>query len=206
MDSSGRWFFERGFDKLSVSDLADAMGVSRGTFYLHFKSKRDVFLALTQRFEQEILEAFSSRSAVFHALGDLDFYAVSACLFKHRYFLTVVLTQGYTLDADLLHQAQTCLRMVNDALENGIKTWVARGIFRPVDVQLAALSITGLIKEMVFQFARDNDEAALGTHTQFFMDVVLRSFLSRSATASVATGLISDRFLSPSSSSESVYS
>lgn len=205
LDSSVRLFFERGFDKLSVSDLADAMGVSRGTFYLHFKSKRDVFLALTGRFQEEILKTFSSHSVVFQSLGGVDLYAVSSILFKHRYFLAVVLSQGHTLEEDLLRQAQIHLRMMNDALENGIKALVARGIFRSVDVHLAALSITGLVKEMIFQFVRDDDETVLGAHTRFLLDIVLRSFLSRPVVAT-ATNLITDRFLSPLSASEFVYS
>lgn len=214
LDSAGRWFFEQGFDKLSVSDLANAMGVSRGTFYLHFKSKRDVFLALVGRFEKAILTVFSSRSVAFHALEGLDFTALASCLFQHRFFLAVVLTQGHTLEVDVLRQAQTCLKRIDDALENGIKDWVARGIFRPVECRLAVLSITGLVKEMVLQWARDDDETALGRYTRFLLDMILKAFLTRSVAAEismeaetkVAAHFISERILAPSPARESIYS
>ena len=41
-----RVFSERGYHETSVSDLVDAAGVARGTFYLYFDSKDAIFLEL----------------------------------------------------------------------------------------------------------------------------------------------------------------
>ncbi len=38
-----------GYDKTSMSDIADEAGVSRGTVYLYFKGKEDLFEALVYR-------------------------------------------------------------------------------------------------------------------------------------------------------------
>lgn len=34
-----RLFYERGYEATSFADVADAVGISRGNFYHHFKSK-----------------------------------------------------------------------------------------------------------------------------------------------------------------------
>ncbi|MGB8405603.1 MAG: helix-turn-helix domain-containing protein [Mycobacterium sp.] len=49
----------RGADKLSVSDICEASGISRGTFYRYFASKDDVLSALGRHFEEGIADAIA---------------------------------------------------------------------------------------------------------------------------------------------------
>jgi AcrR family transcriptional regulator len=64
-------FLERGFDGTSVSDIERAVGLAAGTgsFYRHFRSKDDVFVAAVQRSATEYIEAFL---AVLQELDDID--------------------------------------------------------------------------------------------------------------------------------------
>ncbi|MCD7061455.1 TetR/AcrR family transcriptional regulator [Pelagibacterium xiamenense] len=41
-----RLFYEQGFEHTSFSDIADAVGISRGNFYYHFKSKDEILDAV----------------------------------------------------------------------------------------------------------------------------------------------------------------
>lgn len=41
-----RLFYERGYELTSFSDIADAIGISRGNFYYHFKSKDEILDAV----------------------------------------------------------------------------------------------------------------------------------------------------------------
>jgi AcrR family transcriptional regulator len=53
-------FLERGFDGTTISDIERAVGLAAGTgsFYRHFRSKDDVFVAAVQRSATEYLEQF----------------------------------------------------------------------------------------------------------------------------------------------------
>jgi AcrR family transcriptional regulator len=53
-------FLERGFDGTTISDIERAVGLAAGTgsFYRHFKSKDDVFVAAVQRSATEYMEHF----------------------------------------------------------------------------------------------------------------------------------------------------
>lgn len=42
-------FYERGFEATSFSDIASSVGISRGNFYHHFKSKDDILEAVIAR-------------------------------------------------------------------------------------------------------------------------------------------------------------
>jgi AcrR family transcriptional regulator len=53
-------FGHTGFDRTKMDDIAKRMGMSKGTLYLYFKSKEDLFLAICERHLQESNEQDSS--------------------------------------------------------------------------------------------------------------------------------------------------
>jgi AcrR family transcriptional regulator len=46
IDGARRMFLAKGFDATSMSDIAEEAGVSKGTLYVYFASKEDLFAAL----------------------------------------------------------------------------------------------------------------------------------------------------------------
>jgi TetR/AcrR family transcriptional repressor of nem operon len=50
VEAADRLFYRQGFERTSFADIADAVGISRGNFYYHFKSKDEILDAvITQR-------------------------------------------------------------------------------------------------------------------------------------------------------------
>ena len=45
-------FSEKGYDAVSVSDIAEVLGVTKGALYRHFKNKRDIFESIVLRMEK----------------------------------------------------------------------------------------------------------------------------------------------------------
>lgn len=55
MREKGKKLFEKqGIKKTSVDELAQAVGISKGAFYLFFESKEELFLEILEQLEQEI--------------------------------------------------------------------------------------------------------------------------------------------------------
>ena len=48
-EQADRLFYEQGFASTSFADIADAVGISRGNFYHHFKSKDAILDAVVER-------------------------------------------------------------------------------------------------------------------------------------------------------------
>lgn len=46
VDAADTLFYQRGFEKTSFADIADAVGLSRGNFYYHFRTKDDILAAV----------------------------------------------------------------------------------------------------------------------------------------------------------------
>jgi len=49
---------EHGYDRVTISQICDACGVAKGTFYSYFTSKKDILIKLTSRFNNELSQLF----------------------------------------------------------------------------------------------------------------------------------------------------
>jgi TetR/AcrR family transcriptional regulator, acrAB operon repressor len=46
-------FFEKGYARTTLDDIANACGITRGAIYWHFKDKTDLFLTLARQIDEE---------------------------------------------------------------------------------------------------------------------------------------------------------
>lgn len=51
-------FARRGFDGASLEEIAENAGFTRGAIYKNFDGKEDLFFAVTDRFNEQVIEAF----------------------------------------------------------------------------------------------------------------------------------------------------
>jgi AcrR family transcriptional regulator len=70
-DVALRLFTERGFDHVTVDDIADAAGISRRTFFRYFASKEDLVVDNQEARLERLRELFASRPADEGVLGSL---------------------------------------------------------------------------------------------------------------------------------------
>jgi AcrR family transcriptional regulator len=62
-DTAGRLFAERGFDAVTVAQVARAADVSEGTVFNYFPTKEDLFYGDMEAFEAELVDAVRQRRA-----------------------------------------------------------------------------------------------------------------------------------------------
>ncbi len=55
-------FARKGYRRAAISDIIERAGVARGTFYLYFDSKEQVFLAIVEDFHKKISSAITTTS------------------------------------------------------------------------------------------------------------------------------------------------
>ncbi|QSX05667.1 TetR/AcrR family transcriptional regulator [Sedimentibacter sp. zth1] len=56
IDVARRLFLTKGYDKCTVNDILDAVGIAKGTFYYYFKSKEEVLDAIIGRVTETVVE------------------------------------------------------------------------------------------------------------------------------------------------------
>lgn len=60
LDAAEKLFFEKGYDRTSVQDILDALGMSKGGFYHYFDSKESVLRSVSERRAESRFEKLSS--------------------------------------------------------------------------------------------------------------------------------------------------
>ena len=61
LDAALKVFLERGFDAATTAEMATAADVGAGTFYLHFRDKRDVYETISRRAAREMIARWRAK-------------------------------------------------------------------------------------------------------------------------------------------------
>jgi len=75
VDAAEKVFFSQGMENATMDDIAAEAELSKGTLYIYFKSKADLYLAITKRGLDILTEMFKKASAN-TALGIEKIYAI----------------------------------------------------------------------------------------------------------------------------------
>lgn len=65
---SAKLFAEKGYDKTSMQDIVDAVGMSKGGIFYHFDSKEEIFNAVMEKQFEQIIETINQWFDEMHGL------------------------------------------------------------------------------------------------------------------------------------------
>jgi AcrR family transcriptional regulator len=146
-------FARKGYHGAAVSDIIEAAGVARGTFYNYFESKRAIFQAVLT----ELMER------VTHAVAPIDITLPLAPQVRDNLRRVVALLGGLgdgarILFADAANIDAEGTEMLGEfygtaaaRIERALRTGQEMGVIRDCDVALTASCLLGMLKEPVFQ-------------------------------------------------------
>ena len=153
LDAFVRYVAERGYERTNIGDIADELGMSKGTIVHHFGTKAQMLRELEEthlarqldvlRMVWDRLPAPHERiAAIIYASALLQVMARDATVASqrevvHQFFDDPVMEQV----RKLRDQLQT---LTIDEIRNGVEI----GVFRSVDVELAALQLWGSLEWM----------------------------------------------------------
>ncbi len=102
LDCALTLFLSRGWDAVTIADVLDAAGISKGGFYHHFAAKDDLLDGVVERFTSEALEAADVTVAATHgdALTRFNAFIAASTRWKAehgrdlRFFMDAMLRPG----------------------------------------------------------------------------------------------------------------
>jgi len=180
LQAARKVFSEKGYHKASISDIIRETGLSRGTFYLYYKDKPEIFRKLTA----------SLYTALMADLGRLDlgpdilrresgetFVRGIAALFRtlseHRELVRILLNSPVGIDPEFDYVVEKYLNELYEATKRIILKGIEYDIITAENPDLIARVIYGGMKELTFQWlvkeAPDGDiESQIGQVVELF--------------------------------------
>jgi len=163
LDAARRVFAAKGYQHASIHELLTEAGVSRGTFYQYFDSKRACF--------SEVLGGFVDRLRA--AIAPVDIRAATPPreqLLANLIRVLTILEEDADLTRFLLQQARGAdpeLEETVDAFDRrvlalivgSLTTGTRLGLVRPGDIEMRASFVLGALKEAVSQTILGRAEA-----------------------------------------------
>lgn len=183
MRAATKIFATQGYHEGSIADVIEAAGVSRGTFYLYFDGKREIFDAILSDLLEALTECVvpvdieSSIPPFEQLVANIE--RVMTLLFENRHRSAILLRYAVGADPGFDHQLGTFYSEVLELIESSLTTGIEIGIVRDIDIKVGALCVLGAVKEVLHDVAiiqpeRDVDPRALATS---LLDIYLRGLI-----------------------------
>jgi AcrR family transcriptional regulator len=163
IDAAKDVFAQKGYHATTVDDVTRAAGVAKGTFYLYFSEKREVYYEVVRAFLRLIKEAGLSVAREVRSPEQFVGRAEAAALQIMRIFTAnrqlarLAYRESMGMDPQLEGMVRDFYRDVAEVEARNIQLGIDLGIFRKVNPLLTAYAHIGMIERVLQQsFHRDN--------------------------------------------------
>lgn len=174
-------FAEKGFYPTKVDEIARKAKLAKGTIYLRFKNKRDLFLSLIERKLELMLQEISQK-----ARGNKPFQEkMEDILETHLRFLEenkdfFRIMQGLQervkkemhrrLKKGIMEKHSEYLKIVEGVLRQGIK----EGKVKPLDVKKLPVILVGMIHSITIQWIMEGEKGSLVKNKPLLWEIFWR--------------------------------
>jgi AcrR family transcriptional regulator len=181
---AARIFCEKGFDKASMGDIADATGLTKAGLYHHIRSKEELLYAIMaygmELFEDKVLKRVAAIPDPLERLRATFRGHVLVVIRDRPKEITVILHESNALKGRLWDRINTRKRRYVRFLEKTIRELVKSGAARPVDPALAAFGMLGMIN-WIYQWYRPGGRLSETEVADRMSDLYLGGLLARPA-------------------------
>ena len=156
-------FKEKGYHATSVNDIIDAAQIARGTFYLYFTSKREVFAELSATF-LDLIRGSVRKISLDPVDGEplaqmrANFRRVMNTVLAHADLATVMLRSDGG-DAEARAQLDLFYQQVIGLIGQAVRVGHTLGFARDCDVQVIAVAALAGLKEVLGRMLDARPEA-----------------------------------------------
>ena len=182
LEAATHLFKEKGYHSTSMQELADALGMQKGSLYYYIEGKEDLLCRLTERatsfMATQIDEIYASDLPPARKLRwALENHAV--IMMEHLDLVAVYLYEYRNLPPERLAEALTVRKHYEKVLMQIVEDGIASGEFRDVNVKMAVFGMLGMLNWTHQWFSPDGPFSSNEVATQL-ADLALHGLTLRS--------------------------
>ncbi len=149
-----RIFARKGYHRTNVADIIARARIARGTFYLYFQNKKDLFEELLEQALGELrgrilrLRVGPDQPDPVEQLRD-NLRRVLNFVFAERELTDILLNHSVGFDRELDVKIRDFYEKIADAIQRSLDLGIQMNLVRSCDTRIAAYCILGGIKQVV---------------------------------------------------------
>ncbi len=180
LDAAISVFARKGYVEASIDDIIREADVARGTFYLYFPGKKEIFLAIIDHYFEllsELVKKFMAKEWPArldrerfreHVLTWLRFFA------QHRDLAKVIYREATSIDPQFEARWSRLSEMVKDFLVERVRRFQQDGILREtLDPRAWALFMEGIFHAVICNYILQSERPDLDWLAEQWVDFVL---------------------------------
>src|SRR5262249_7007448 len=141
---------DKGYHAATVDDITRAAGVAKGTFYLYFQEKREIFYEVIRGFLQ-LVKDLGRLGETRDLLGDLERagHRLMHLFLENRELVRLAYRESMGLDPALEEMVRAFYRDAAEVQARNIRVGIDLGVFRPVEPLVVAYAHIGMIERVL---------------------------------------------------------
>jgi AcrR family transcriptional regulator len=157
-------FAHKGYHATSVGDIIKRAQIARGTFYLYFETKRQIFEAILEVALQGLVSRLHRIELSPQSPPPLEQLRanvgrVIAFLLSERELTQILLRHADGLDADFDRRLSEFYDTIMNLIEGVLRAGQLMALVRPCDRRIVAACILGSIKEVMARLTAEASQA-----------------------------------------------
>lgn len=184
LDASIRVIARKGYRSASVSDIVFEAGVARGTFYLYFNSKEEIFKAILdyylQGLKKLVMWGMEQEYNAFNMTWGLRNSVTSWLRFfdENRELAKIMLREASAIDPDYEFKYTEVLRAVRQHWEDSMLQLQKTGTLeKEADVDFIGLLFSGMINQIVLHHILPSQKVDIEKLADKLMDFVKKGLI-----------------------------
>ncbi len=157
-----RIFARKGYHRTNIADIISRAGIARGTFYLYFENKKELFEELLEQVFNELgnrivrIRLAPDQPSPTDQLRN-NIRRVLEFVLTERDLTDILLTHSLGFDRELDVRIRSFYDRIAQLIQRSLDLGIQMGLVRQADTRTLSYCILGGIKEAIGQLSRESD-------------------------------------------------
>jgi AcrR family transcriptional regulator len=181
LDSAMEVFVKNGYSEARMDDIVNKSGMSKGAIYYHYKSKKDLFLALIEHWETNAFPHFYDKNEIGISSSEIlkSFSEVVADVFESRKYVFLAEVEFWAManrDEDVKDRTQKLYKKILVLFEKVLKRGIINGEFKNINPKIAAIAVLTILQGVNWFSIFEHHEFSAREYLNEVMEFMIQGF------------------------------